>query len=197
MSENTTNIIALKSELDILLDDINISNSETEFLKLTEMYCLNFIDMKHNDQNEDMYNIERNVSLNKIYKIAKNKNYEGIDKKIIWDIYQKAFREVKCTEMDNKTDIQVVNKDGVKISFKFDLDMRELLAYDKNGDLSATDKGIELISNKFIDIFGIRSGRKSVDAFIPDEGIWTTTTSEWLPHVVSKTLIQKTNTIFV
>ena len=36
--------------------------------------------MKHNDQNEDMYNIERNVSLNKIYKIAKNKNYEGIDK---------------------------------------------------------------------------------------------------------------------
>ena len=73
MSENT-NVIALKGELDIILDDINISSSEIEFLKLTEMYCLNFIDMKFDEQNEDMYNIERNVALNKIYKIAKNKN---------------------------------------------------------------------------------------------------------------------------
>ncbi|MDY5212842.1 DNA primase family protein [Intestinibacter sp.] len=193
MSENT-NVIALKGELDILLDDINISSSEIEFLKLTEMYCLNFINMKYDEQNEDMYNIERNVALNKIYKIAKNKNHEGIDKKIIWDIYQKAFREIKCEEMNNKTDMQVISENGVKISFKFDLDMRGLLAYDKNGDLSATDKGIELISNKFIEIFGIRSGRKSIDAFIPEEGIWTTTSQEWLPHIVSKTLIQKTNT---
>ena len=193
MSENT-NVIALKGELDIILDDINISSSEIEFLKLTEMYCLNFIDMKFDEQNEDMYNIERNVALNKIYKIAKNKNHEGIDKKIIWDIYQKAFREIKCEEMNNKTDMQVISENGVKISFKFDLDMRGLLAYDKNGDLSATDKGIELISNKFIEIFGIRSGRKSIDAFIPEEGIWTTTSQEWLPHIVSKTLIQKTNT---
>lgn len=193
MSENT-NVIALKGELDILLDDINISSSEIEFLKLTEMYCLNFINMKYDEQNEDMYNIERNVALNKIYKIAKNKNHEGIDKKIIWDIYQKSFREIKCEEMNNKTDMQVISENGVKISFKFDLDMRGLLAYDKNGDLSATDKGIELISNKFIEIFGIRSGRKSIDAFIPEEGIWTTTSQEWLPHIVSKTLIQKTNT---
>lgn len=193
MSENT-NVIALKGEVDILLDDINISSSEIEFLKLTEMYCLNFINMKYDEQNEDMYNIERNVALNKIYKIAKNKNHEGIDKKIIWDIYQKAFREIKCEEMNNKTDMQVISENGVKISFKFDLDMRGLLAYDKNGDLSATDKGIELISNKFIEIFGIRSGRKSIDAFIPEEGIWTTTSQEWLPHIVSKTLIQKTNT---
>lgn len=193
MSENT-NVIALKGELDIILDDINISSSEIEFLKLTEMYCLNFIDMKFDEQNEDMYNIERNVALNKIYKIAKNKNHEGIDKKIIWDIYQKAFREIKCEEMNKKTDMQVISENGVKISFKFDLDMRGLLAYDKNGDLSATDKGIEIIANKFIEVFGIRCGRKSVDAFIPEQGIWTTTTSEWLTHIVAKTLIQKTNT---
>lgn len=194
MSENTANVIALKGELDKLLDDINISSNEVEFLKLTEMYCLNFITLKYDEQNEDKYNIERNISLNKIHKIAKNKNYEGIDKKIIWDIYQKAFREIKYTEMNDRTNIEIFNEDGIKTSFEFDLNMKGLLGYDKNGDLTTTDKGIEFIANKFIDVFGIRSGKKSVDAFIPSEGIWTTTSQEWLSHIVSKTLIQKTNT---
>lgn len=194
MSKNTANVVTLKNKLDNLIDEINISSSELEFLKLTEIFCLTLITTKYDDQNEDMYNIERDMALNKIHKIAKNKNHEGVNKKIIWDIYQKAFKEVKCDEMNDRTDIEIVNDNGVKTSFEFNLNMKGLLAYDKNGDLAATDKGIEFISNKFIDIFGIRSGRKSVDAFIPQEGIWTTTSQEWLSHIVSKTLIQKTNT---
>lgn len=194
MSENATNVVALKSELDQRLDEINLSSSETEFLKLAEIYCLTLIQEEYDEEDEEGYNIKRNVALNKIHKIAKNKNYEGIEKKVIWEIYQKAFKEVKCNEMDTRNNIEIVNEDGVKSTFKFDLNMKGLLTYDYYGNLTATDRGIETIANKFIDVFGIRSGRKSVDAFIPQEGIWTTTSQEWLPHIVAKTLIQKTNT---
>lgn len=194
MGENTANVVALKSELDQRLDEINLSSSETEFLKLAEIYCLTLIQEEYDEEDEEGYNIKRNVALNKIHKIAKNKSYEGIEKKVIWEIYQKAFKEIKCNEMDTRNSIEIINENGVTTSFKFDLSMKGLLTYDYYGNLTATDKGIETIANKFIDTFGIRSGRKSVDAFIPQEGIWTTTSQEWLPHIVAKTLIQKTNT---
>ncbi|WP_455539530.1 DNA primase family protein [Terrisporobacter sp.] len=194
MSKKTTNIITLKNKLEKLLDEINISSNEAEFLKLTKTYCKTLIEEKYDSENEDSYNIERNIALNKIAKVSRNKNYEGINKKIIWSIYQNAFNEIKCSEMNLRNEVELVNENGVKMAFEFKLNMQGLLCYDNNGNLVTTDKGLELISNKFIDIFGIRAGRKSVDAFIPEEGIWTTTSIEWLAHIVSKTLTKKTNT---
>ena len=194
MSKTTNNVISLKDDLEQLLDQINLSSNETEFIKLTEIFCLLYIETKYDKENEDKYEIERNIILKKIFKIAKNKNYEGIDRQVIWDIYRNAFKEMKCAEMDKITGIEIISDNGVKTSFEFNLDMRGLLTIDKNGELVTTNKGIEEISNKFIEVFGIRSARKAVDAFIPQEGVWTTTSLDWLPHIVTKTLVQKTNT---
>lgn len=194
MSEKTTKVIPLKTRLEELLDELNLSSNESQFLELAEIYCLTFINEKYDTMSEDKFNIERNVSLNKIFKISKNKNYESISKSVVWDLYLKSFKEIRCIEMDERNKMEIVNENGVRTEFTFKLDMRNLLSYDRNGHLIATDRGIECIANKFIELFGIRSGKKVVDAFIPQEGVWTTTSHEWLSHIVVKTLIQKTNT---
>ena len=56
MSENATNVVALKSELDQRLDEINLSSSETEFLKLAEIYCLTLIQEEYDEEDEEGYN---------------------------------------------------------------------------------------------------------------------------------------------
>lgn len=134
------------------------------------------------------------VALNDIAKIARAKNFEGVSKTVINHLYSEILNNYKCSQMNKVTNIKLNVGDGVINTINFDIDMKGLLHYDNSGDLAVTAKGSEDIANEFIKIFGIRAGRQGIDAFIPQQGIWTNTSFEWLPQIVNQTLIKKTNT---
>lgn len=191
--ENIINIKDVKpksSQQETDLGKLLLITTEAEYLKELNTYISEFIN--NNYKEDESYDIERNIFLGKAHKIAKDKSFIGIDKQVIWQMYLKALKDMKCNKMNENKDITITNSNGVTSTFKFDLNMKGLLTYDKDDNLIPTPKGTEIIAQKFVEVFGLRSGEKSVDGYLPAQGIWTTTTKGWLNQIVNETMIQKT-----